>query len=127
MVLCCDGSFKECDKVAAFTGSLSIALVIFWFIEVRRERKRNGNAYGKLSKANKQIVDAVEEAGRETFASIQDIASAHQRLSGATIKEDALLEKLVELEETRIIERDISSKKDEPIRTWKTSFSKPIQ
>jgi exosortase len=107
------------DEFVKLSGSLLVVILSLCFIENRRERKSNKNIYSKLSKTNKLVVDAIKDAGQINLSAIC-LASIYHKLSGEAIKEETLLEKIAQLEETGVIWSDVSNLMDEPFHTWRT-------
>jgi hypothetical protein len=108
--------------IAATTSILIAATTILYAIQNRRQRKTNRNAYEKLSKPNKQLVDTIKETEKTTIPTLDKIASNYQKTIAQTIPQNELLQKLLELEKTGLIQDHIANKLDEPIHSWKTQI-----
>jgi exosortase/archaeosortase family protein len=109
--------------LAIITTMLLLFLIIPYFFENRKQRKANVFAYQKLSKSNRQIIDAIVETGKNMLPTLDAIATTHKNRTGEHIENEKLLHKLMELEKTAIIKRDIANIKDEPIMIWKTQMT----
>jgi hypothetical protein len=109
-------------QLATLTTAILIALLIFHFIQTKRQRKVNVIAYQKLSKPNKQIIDAVQETEKKTTSTLDKIADTYQKTTDQVIGKDQLLQKLAELEKIGILKSHIKNKQDEPTLTWKTQI-----
>lgn len=84
----------------------------------RREKRANKNAYFKLSKPNKQLIDLIRKVERETLPTLGSIAKACEATKGA-MDEEQLRQKLTELEKTGLIVSSVANRNDEPVRIWK--------
>jgi hypothetical protein len=109
-------------SLALSTTSALIAITVFYAFETRGYRKANGNAYRKLSKLNKEIVDAVQETEKNAIPTLEAITTAYQRTTGKALDRNRLLEKLSAIETTNIIKRYVANSQDEPVQAWKTSI-----
>ncbi len=105
------------------TTSLLLATTSIMYLFTRRkQRKANAIAYQKLSKPNRQIVDAVLKTEKQTTPTLQNIAETYRETNESTIDKEKLLHKLTELEKTGITANSISNARDEPIQVWKTQM-----
>lgn len=95
-----------------------IAVIIFYILQVKRQKWANRNGYQKLSKENQQIIDAVKEANKKRTPILAGITKIYKKIANKQISDDELLEKLNKLEETGIIKRAIANRNDEPIYIW---------
>jgi exosortase len=68
------------DKLLAITSTLLVAVVALAFIDRRKTRKLNYQAYQKLSAPNKQLIDAVHEAKWITKRVPYNIAEANRKV-----------------------------------------------
>ena len=91
-------------------------------LERRKQRKANTNAYQKLSEPNRQIIDAVQKTEKTTLPTLNNIAKTYRKTTKKSIRKKRLLQKLLELEKTGLIESRIANKQDEPIQTWRTQI-----
>jgi len=107
--------------LAYATLSLLIVLLILHSIQTRRKRKANAITYQKLSKQNKQIIDAIRKT-EKTTPTLENIARTYKKITGQVIKKDQLLKSLIELEKTGIIKNQIINMQDVPIQIWKTQI-----
>ncbi len=108
------------DKLIAITINLLFAVILLQTLQRRRERKTNSNVYKKLSKVNRQIVDAVHQTETAVTPTLNNITLTYQNITGETISRETFRQKLVDAEKTGIIKSDIVSMQDEPIQVWKT-------
>jgi ABC-type transport system involved in cytochrome bd biosynthesis fused ATPase/permease subunit len=113
---------QNSPQLAALTTTILLALLIFHFIQTRRQRKVNAIVYQKLSKPNKQIIDAVQETEKKITSTIDHVADTYQKTTNQIISKDQLMQKLAELEKIGILKSRIINKQDEPIITWKTQI-----
>jgi exosortase len=111
-------------SLAMITSSLIAAVMVLYFVESGKQRKANTNAYQKLSKPIRQIVDAITQV-EKTEPTLGAIVSAYRSITGESIKEEELLQRLSDTEKTGIIKRDITNRQDQPIQTWKTQINTP--
>ena len=105
--------------LAAVSSVLLGATAIFYIIKTIEQRKANRKAYDKLSQSNKEIIDATQTADKKTRPTLSMIVAAYQKATGKTIDDGPLLSKLITLKRERIIESQITNRRDEPIETWK--------
>ena len=84
------------------------------------EKKAIRSAYGKLSKPNKQLIDAIKGKEKHRTLTIAEIAMSYQKATGQSVTTEMLLQKLLELEETGLVHHLIASRKDEPTDSWST-------
>ena len=110
------------DKLVAATTMLLAAALILHAFEKRRERNANANVYNKLSKANKQVIDAVHRTEKNTLSTLENIAQTYQTITSRTIENRSLLEELIKTEKTGLVSSQIGNKQDEPIQTWKSNL-----
>jgi hypothetical protein len=106
--------------LATATIVIMVALVVSHLTQTRRHYKVNATVYDKLSKANRQIIDAVQETEKKVTSTLDNIASTYQKTTDQVIGRDQLMQKLSELEKIGILKSHIINKQDEPILIWKT-------
>jgi len=106
--------------LTATTSVLFAATTMVFMIESKKQRKISRNAYLKLSKPNKQLIDTIRETEKKTTPTIASIADAYQETTGQALANDQLLQKLRELEKIGTVKSCIANKHDAPIQTWKT-------
>jgi len=111
--------------LALASTALIIAVAIFYFFEIKTQKKANAIAYQKLSKINQQIIDIVRETEKTTMPTLNAIAKTYLKVTNKEIKIENLAEKLAEIEKTYIIKSSIENREDEPIQTWKTNLPAP--
>ena len=108
----------------AVTATMLPIFAILYALEIRKERKKNAQAYQKLSVLNRQIIDAVAETERTTTPTLHAIADIYKKNRRVeTIDEKELLQKLQQAEKTDIILIDIGNVVDEPTQIWKTRMT----
>jgi len=106
--------------IAVTIASLA-AILSYEVIKKREEKKSNLKLYNKLIlEEEKLILKAVNHASHQDKPPANAIASHYQKLTEKPIELEPLIEKLNEAEEAGLIERDITSKEDEPILAWKS-------
>jgi translation elongation factor EF-G len=113
-------------NLAAATSATLIAVIVLYTLEMRKKRKANANTYQKLSKSNRQIIDAVLETEKTGTPTLDKIAATYKESTGNRSNKKQLLDKLSELEGIGIIESHVANKTDEPIKTWRTRFQLSI-
>jgi len=111
------------DKLAATTTGLLIVVVAILVLERKRGRKANANAYQKLSKPVRQIVDFIHETEKATKPTLNNIAITYLNTMGKPIDKEKLLQMLTEIEKTGIIKSEVVSREDDPTQIWKTALS----
>ena len=107
-------------NLAAITGALLAAITVLYTREIKRQRKANAYAYQKLSKPNRQIIDAIRETEKKKTPTLNNIATTYRKTIGLTIDDEQLLSKLSDLEKTGIIKSEIANIQDEPAQIWKS-------
>jgi len=109
--------------VGAITTALLAPVTFLYALEKRKQRKANAEAYKKLAKPNRQIIDAIVETEKNSPPTLDAIAATHKNRTGEPVEEEKLLHKLGELEKTDIIRGDIANIGDEPTMIWKTQMT----
>ena len=109
--------------LTAATTALLATIIILNTIEKAKMKKANTNAYKKLSKENKAIIDATHQT--KTAPTAVDIAGTYEKLNHKPITRDKLIEKLQQAQETGLIKQEIINAQDEPVLGWKTRLSIP--
>jgi len=107
-------------NLATLTGIAVAAIIIFYILNAKRQKSTNANAYQKLSKPNKEVVDAVAETKKSTLPTLGNIATTYEKTTQKPIKKEELLQKIRSLENMGLIKSEIASRQDEPIQIWKT-------
>ena len=110
-------------NLATTAGALLTAMAVYYFIEMRKQRKTNTNAYQKLSASNKQIIDAIHETEKTTTPTLHNITITYQNTTQQYFDAEQLFQKLTEIENIGIIKNTLTNKQDEPIQTWKTHIN----
>jgi exosortase len=110
-------------NLAAISSALLVAIIIVYVLETKKHTEANANAYTKLSRLNKQIIDVVQETEKQTIPTLENIATKYEKTTGNPIKKEQLLKKLNEIENTGIIISSIANKQDEPVHAWKTQMT----
>jgi len=108
------------DKLVVTAGVLLTGTFIAYVLERRKAKKANTNAYQKLSKPNKEIIDTVHQTEKITTPTLNAITKKYQGITGENISKENLLLKLLEAEKIGVIKNRITNKQDEPIQVWKT-------
>ena len=57
---------------------------------------------------------------------LKSIATTHQTITSKTIKNERLLQELLETEKIGLIKSRIVNRQDEPIQVWKTNLKQPL-
>jgi len=114
---------KNADKLITIPITLIFGVFLLYALQRRKEKKANNNAYKKLSKINRQLIDAVHQAAKTTTPTLNNITITYKNMTEKTIRKETLRQRLIEVEKTGIIKRDIVSRQDEPIQVWKTDIT----
>ncbi|MEM2868542.1 MAG: exosortase/archaeosortase family protein, partial [Candidatus Bathyarchaeia archaeon] len=97
---------------------LAITL-IYQKIEVWRERRSILRLYNKIAQQDRLILQAIYAASKERQHDLNAIILHYQELAGRVIEPKTLIEKLKELENAKLIKREIIAEDDEPISVWR--------
>ena len=108
--------------LAIVTTIVLMGTLILYALETKRQKRANTNAYQKLSKPNKQIVDAIIETEKTMTPTLEAIATTYQKITGKRISKEQLLKRLTEIETTNTIKSCVANRQDEPQQTWKTAL-----
>jgi len=111
------------DELIISTITLIGVVLALYTFERRKERKLNATSYQKLSKPNKQIIDAVHRTEKNTVPTLNNISETYENIAGKKVDKEELLQKISKIEKTGIIKRKIADKQDEPVQTWRTECS----
>lgn len=107
-------------KLVAANSLVLISIVSLYALEIRKQKKANANAYHKLSKINRQIIDAVRETEKSTTPTLDNIVDTYQKITQKPMDGNKLLQELTELEKITIIKSHIVNRQDQPIQIWKS-------
>jgi exosortase len=110
-------------NLAAATSVILIAAIILYVLKMRKRRKANASAYQKLSKPNRQIINAILETKKTAAPTLDKIADTLKKSTGNEPNREQLLENLSELERTDIIESTVANKQDEPAKIWRAQIT----
>jgi hypothetical protein len=108
--------------LALATTTVLVGTLILYALETKRQKRANTNAYQKLSKPNKQIVDAIIETEKTMTPTLEAIATTYQKITGKRISKEQLLKRISEIETTKIIKSCVANRQDEPLQIWKTAL-----
>jgi len=108
--------------LALATTTVLMGTLILYALETKRQKRANTNAYQKLSKPNKQIVDAIIETEKTMTPTLEAIATTYQKITGKRISKEQLLKRISEIETTKIIKSCVANRQDEPLQIWKTAL-----
>lgn len=111
------------DQLIAVTIALLAGIIVFWALHWRRERKDNLQTYNKLSKPNKQMIDAILETEKVSIPTPQNILITYQNAIKQPVDKDKVLRELSEMEKTGIVKSCVFNRDDEPILVWKTQIA----
>ncbi|MCJ7431283.1 exosortase/archaeosortase family protein [Candidatus Bathyarchaeota archaeon] len=109
-------------SAVAITSSIIIAIIAMYALESRRLRIANAKTYQKLSKPNRQIIDAIKALPKNKTPTLNNIATQYNTLTRRATDQNQLLQKLQNLEKTGILESEITNQRDEPTQTWKAQI-----
>jgi len=116
-------SLSQNGEYLAATNTILLAfLIVPYKIEKRKEKKANTNAYQKLSKPNKQIIDIVLDTQKTATPTLSAVAATYKNKTGETIEKEELFHRMSEAEKTGIIKSYVASNQDEPIQIWKAQM-----
>jgi hypothetical protein len=110
------------DKLITTTIALLCVILISCNLEKRKERKQNTVAYQKLSNADKQIINAVNETGKNMLPTLNNISETYNNMTGQTIEKEKLMQKLTEAEKIGILKKAVGNRLDEPVQIWKPNI-----
>jgi exosortase len=108
--------------LAAITAVFLAVLIVLYLIEKIKQMKANTNAYTKLSKPTKQLIDIVIKTQKTTTPTLSAIAATSKNETGESIEKEELFHRISEAEKTGIIKSHIASNQDEPIQIWKAQM-----
>ena len=111
------------DKLFITTMVLLCAVFVISSFEKRKERKQSKIAYQKLSKANRQVIDAVHQTEKNMPVTLNNILETHKTTIRKRVNRKKLLEKLSEAEKMGVIEKKIVNRQDEPVQSWRIKCS----
>lgn len=114
---------QEGAYLATVTSALLFIIIVLYALQTRKQRKANANAYKKLSKENKAVIQALHQT--KTVPTAQNIAATYEKLDHKPITTDELVEKLQQAQETGLIKKQIINAQDEPVLSWKTQMTIP--
>ena len=110
--------------LSTISATLTACMILLSALDIVRRRKTITRTYSKLPDEDRQIVDAVQKTEKKSMATMQKIATTYSSTS-PDLK--TLNERLNRAEEARLIRRQIISKYDEPMQTWKSNIITPKQ
>jgi len=108
--------------IASFT--LLATTLVYQKLHRWKERKTTLKLYKKLNQQEiEPIIKAVQQASIKMEPTTNEIAAYYQKITGRKIKTEVLSEKLRQTQKIGLIEKEITSKDDEPIAVWKSNIS----
>lgn len=110
------------DKLIVINIIALGSVYAYYLDEKRKEKRQNTITYGKLSTANKQVIDAVHLAETRTQPILRAISTAYENTIGKTIEDGRLLQELYDVEKTGVLRSRTTSRDDEPVQTWETDM-----
>jgi len=109
--------------LTAATATLLAIILAYQKLQNQQERKSTLKLYNKLAQQEvKPILQATHQTSQKDKTTTNTIASHYQKLTGKPIQIELLVEKLDEAQKAGLIKKDITSKEDEPILTWKSQI-----
>jgi len=110
--------------LSTISAALTVCMIMLSALDIVRRRKTITRTYSKLPDEDRQILDAVQKTEKKSMATMQKIAATY-----STTPPDLqpLNERLDRAEEAGLIRRQIISKNDEPMQTWKSNITTPKQ
>jgi exosortase len=106
------------DELLAITLISTGCVCVFFLFERREERKRNRIVYQKLSRTNRQVIDALHQKERNTMPTLNGVSEAYVKITGTHLDKEKLGEKLSEMEKIGLIKKNVGNKADEPVQIW---------
>jgi exosortase len=113
---------QNVDKLITATVASLGVILISYNLEKRKERKQNTVAFKKLSNADKQIINATHETEKNMLPTLNNISKTYNKMTGQTIDNEKLMQKLTEAEKVGILKKDIGNRRDEPVQIWKPNI-----
>lgn len=110
------------DKLITATMALLGVILISYTLEKKKGKKQSTVAYQKLSKTDKQIINAAHETEKNMLPTLNNISKTHNKMTGQTIDKEKLMQKLTEAEKVGILKKDIGNRRDEPVQIWKPNI-----
>jgi exosortase/archaeosortase family protein len=110
--------------LSSISATLTVCMILLSALDVVRKRKTITRTYSKLSDEDRQILDAVQKTEKKSTATMQKIAATY---SSTPLDLKTLNERLDRAEQAGLIRRQIISKYDEPMQTWKSNIIPPKQ
>jgi len=104
--------------LGAVTVAILIAIIFLYLIEARKRRKISLSAASKLNAFDAEIVKTIETT-KQPVTFTQICASLQKSSKGRTLTAEQVEARLTELEDVGFIKRQIVSRNDVPIQTWK--------
>ncbi len=107
-------------QFAGVTFLITAMLLVFYFIELKRQKRIAERVYQKISSANKHIVKVVKETQDRTGSILSTIVDVYRKGASKKVSRDYLLGRLERLEKVGIIKSEIAYINDELVLVWKT-------
>lgn len=109
-------------KLALIILLVSMTFAAIYYLDTRRQKQRNANAYKKLPTMKKQIVDSIRRTRKETLPTLENIGNTYQSLTGKPVTHEALLQSMAEMEKMRLVTQDVANLHDEPVHIWRINL-----
>lgn len=106
--------------LAATICALFPAVIVFYVLETREQRREDAEFYQKLSTGNRQVIDTVRETERATRPTLNAITETYESRTGEPVAYQEMLRKLFHAERTGILESEVDNVQDEPIQVWRS-------
>jgi hypothetical protein len=110
------------DELAIVLLVASIVLTAAHYVETRKQKQRNTDAYKKLPDMKKALVDSVHQTGKTTTPTLNNIATAYHKMTGTQLTRENLLQNMTELEKMRLVKKNTANLYDEPLTVWKANL-----
>jgi len=111
---------KNGNRLATIPIATLISVLIFSAEKKRKEKKGNTNSYQKLSKQDKQIIEAVYETQKKTPRNLSNIATTYTKIAQRSFTTEELFERLNQATQAGLIKKEIINLNDEPVLAWKS-------
>jgi hypothetical protein len=109
--------------LAATTGTLLIALIVYAIILSRPVGQFASRLYSKLPMQDQLLIKAVKNAQKTGNSSTQSVANEYQKLTGQQNSETWFTQKLLEAENAGLVKKALTNANDYPTISWKSQMS----
>lgn len=108
--------------LGAVTAIILVSIVVFDRLEKLKTKKTNTRVFQKLSKTNRQTIEAVYQTQKTKAATTMDnIAKTYQNMTNEETVADNLLQTLKETERAGLVRKILVNQQDEPLIEWRNN------